>query len=40
MPKLVISPLTRVSNSLGSVVSGWTKNTQTPDLKKKQKKII
>ena len=38
MPKISDTPFDQVSNPSGSVVSGWTKNTQKPDLKNKNKK--
>ena len=38
MPKLAIRPRPEVSNQSGSVVSGWTKNTQKLKLFEKRKK--
>jgi hypothetical protein len=38
MPKLAIPLRPEVSNPSGSVVSGWTKNTQKPDFFEKRKK--
>ena len=38
MPKLAIRPSPEVSNSSGSVVSGWTKNTKKPNFFEKRKK--